>query len=189
MVGSADTTYPFSKEPLAERNKLFSDMIVKALQCDVIRCFQRFSSQAEKRTRSFGRSATKNGLHTLSHSSNPADWETAHQSVVFTMNQLAYFLQALQRTPEGTGNLLDACSIFITSCIGNPNAHTYGTQVPFMLAGRANGNLKRGMHYVGGFNDTTTMVQLSALRAAGAQVPSLGMGANLTTASLSAIMA
>ena len=58
---------------------------------------------------------------------------------------LAYFLDKLQKTPDGDGTLLDHSLVLYGSNMGNSNQHLH-YDVPHILAGGASGQLKGGRH-------------------------------------------
>jgi len=63
----------------------------------------------------------------------------------FHMEQLAWLLNKLKNTPDGDGSLLDHMMLTYGSGFIDGNAHDHGN-LPVVLAGRANGQIKPGRH-------------------------------------------
>ena len=62
---------------------------------------------------------------------------------VWLVNKFAEFLAKLKAVPEGDGTLLDNCIVLMTSDQRNGWAHTT-TNIPFLLAGKAGGQIETG---------------------------------------------
>lgn len=180
--------YPdvMGKEQIEENNRAMSDLLALALACDLTRCFSVLFSTCGSGVIVWQAGAT-NSLHMISHD-EPLPQPTVHRAVVFTMQQLAYFLQRLASTPEGGGNLLDSCAILATSEHCEGNIHSY-TDFPILIAGRAGGKLKGGIHYRSAFPDNTSRAPLTVLRAAGCPIESFGYGPGRTDESITEIEA
>ncbi len=63
----------------------------------------------------------------------------------YHVKMLAYFLDKLQKTPDGDGTLLDHSLVLYGSNMGNSNQHLH-YDVPHLLAGKASGRLQGGRH-------------------------------------------
>src|SRR5262249_33616992 len=116
--------------------------------------------------------------HALTHDSERQ--EDVHAAVVFVMGRFAYLLEKLKASPEATGNLLDNCCILFSSdvCEGLPHSIS---DYPILVAGRAGGFLRfPGVHHRSTSNDNTSDVLLTCLRAAGANVDSVGDAGGLS---------
>jgi len=161
---------PMGRERIAEQNALMSQLCALALSCDLTRAFSMFFSTAGSGVIMWPVGAS-NGLHQINHDEGPP-FPTVHAAVIFTMQQLAQFLTVLRDTPDGTGNLLDTCSIMVTSELTEGWRHT-NTDFPCLIAGKGNGRLRGGVHHraVGA---NTSQCGLTALRGAGVDVPSFG---------------
>ena len=59
------------------------------------------------------------------------------------MSQLAYLLDALDKRPDGDGTMLDTSLVVACSEVSDGNTHSHH-DMPFILAGRANGRLSTG---------------------------------------------
>ena len=60
---------------------------------------------------------------------------------------MAYFLEKLSSTPDGDGSLLDHTLLLYGAGLSNPNEHAH-IDLPLVLLGGANGQLKGGRHLV-----------------------------------------
>lgn len=161
---------PMGRERIADQNEQMSQLCAIALGCDLTRSFSMFFSTAGSGVIMWPVGAA-NGLHQINHDEGPP-FATVHAAVVFTMQQLTRFLSILRDTPDGTGNLLDTCSILVTSELTEGWRHT-NTDFPCLIAGRGNGRLRGGVHHraVGA---NTSHCGLTALRGAGIDIPSFG---------------
>jgi hypothetical protein len=65
----------------------------------------------------------------------------------YYMSLFAKFLQKLKSTPDGDGTLLDHSMVLFGSSISESNIHTHD-DLPIVLAGGANGQLKGNRHLV-----------------------------------------
>jgi hypothetical protein len=59
------------------------------------------------------------------------------------MSQVAYLLDALDKRPDGDGTMLDTSLVVVCSEVSDGNTHSHH-DMPFILAGRANGRLSTG---------------------------------------------
>ena len=161
-----------TKEPLSERNRLFTDMIAVALSCDLTRVFTVQFTGRENDTVFWQVGATQ-GTHTLSHNGDRASIDKLNQAFKFTMGEFGYLLEKFKNTPDGNSNLLASSCIYATSCIGNPVSHSYDRDLLLMIAGGAQGALKPGIHYRAGF-EMSSAVALTALHAVDVKLPAFG---------------
>src|SRR5262249_49797645 len=61
------------------------------------------------------------------------------------VKKLAHFVEALSRTPDGDGTLLDHSLVLYGSNMGNSNQHLH-YDVPHVVVGRLNGRMKGNRH-------------------------------------------
>ncbi|MFN8058087.1 MAG: DUF1552 domain-containing protein [Vicinamibacterales bacterium] len=80
--------------------------------------------------------------------------------------QVAPFLGALQATADADGTLLDHTLVLYGSPMGDPNLHNH-RNVPFFLAGHANGALGGGVHLAAARGTSLANVLLSILHLLG----------------------
>jgi hypothetical protein len=174
------------RERIEDKNRLMSDLIALALACDLTRVFSVLFSSAGSGVVVWQAGAT-DGLHLTCHT-EAAPQPIVHRATVFNMQQLAYFLGKLRDTPEQGGNLLDSCSIVCTTELSEGNTHT-NDEFPILLAGRAGGRLKSGRHVRSTTKANTSLALLTALRAAGCNLPEFGTAGGRVTSTLSELEA
>ena len=146
------------------------EMMLWALACDLTRSFSIMFSTCGSGVVMWPTGA-ENSQHYLNHT-EPAPWTMHHESVIFTMSQLAYFLDRLRQTPEGDGNLLDRMSLLV--CTEHAEGWTHSQHdMPILICGKGNGRLRGNVHArdVGG---NTSKALLTALRGAGLPLTGLG---------------
>jgi hypothetical protein len=99
----------------------------------------------------------------------------------------AYFVEALERQPEGDGSLLDHTLVYAHS--DNESAKTHvldGT--PMFTAGRGNGRLLTGLH-IDGQGDVATRLGYTVQRAMGLTIGEWGGASLRTSREISEILA
>jgi hypothetical protein len=168
-------------EQIEQKNQVMSDLLALALSCDLTRVFSYQFSVCGSGT-NFWQAGMLNGMHQTCHDESPPQ-PVVQAATVLTMQQLAYFLQRLRDTPEGTGNLLDHCSILCTTEHADGWNHSVA-DFPLLLAGLGNGRLRGATHYVGSSRNTSDAV-LTALRGAGVDLPSWGVAEGYTASTIS----
>lgn len=169
------------REQIEQQNRAMSDLLVLALACDLTRVFSVLFSPSGSGVIVWPAGAS-NSLHQTCHDEAGAQ-PTVHAATVYTMEQLAYFLERLQATPEGSGNLLDHCSILCTTELSDGKTHS-NRDFPILIAGRGNGRLRGGVHWRG-TDHNASHGPLTALRGAGVPAASFGAGAGQVGASIS----
>jgi hypothetical protein len=133
----------------------------------------------------------RNGLHQICHDENVAGTEsqpTVHAAITLTMQQLAYFLNRLRQTPEGAGNLLDRSAILCTTELCEGRRHN-NDEFPILVAGRAGGRLRSGVHVRSTTRENASKVLLTLLRATGDSRPRFGAALGETSEVVSALLA
>ncbi len=164
-------------EQMVEKNKVMSDLMVLALTCRLTQSFSIMFSTCGSGVVMWPAGAT-DGQHYMNHT-EPAPRTKQHNSVTFTMGQLAYFLEKLKGTPEGAGNLLDQSSIFV--CTEHAEGWTHSQDdMPMLLCGKGGGRLKGNVHYRGN-GDNASRGLLTALRGAGLPLSEFGHEAGKTS--------
>lgn len=169
------------KEQIAEKNAVMSDLMALALACDLTRSFSIMFSTCGSGVIMWPVGGT-DGQHYMTHT-EPAPWNLQHQSVVFTMEQLAYFLDRLKQTPEGSGNLLDHSSILVCSEHAEGWNHAQD-DMPILICGKGGGRLVGNVHQrdVGG---NTSKALLTALRGCGMPLDAFGHEGGHVTSGMS----
>lgn len=106
--------------------------------------------------------------------------------VQYAMKCLNEFLTQLQSTPHGTGTLLDAALVYVTSDTAWGKTHTK-TEWPVMLAGKAGGRLRGDEHH--NFQGQSLSAALfTVAQAMGSTVTKLGLDAGQVTSPLSGVL-
>lgn len=173
-------------EDIEAKNAVMTDLLVLALSCDLTRSFSVQFSTAGSGVVVWQAGATDSLHYTCHTESDPQP--VVESAVTFTMEQLAHFLERLRDTPEGSGNLLDRCSILCTSELSDGLRHT-NDEYPLLIAGKGNGRLLGGVHYRSLTRENASKAVLTALRGAGVDAPSWGVDEGYVTDSLGALEA
>ncbi|HLQ76221.1 MAG TPA: DUF1552 domain-containing protein [Terriglobia bacterium] len=79
------------------------------------------------------------------HQDNPTTIARYAKIGRYHVSKMAYFAEKLKSIPDGDGNLLDHSLILYGTNMGNSNQHQH-YDVPHVLVGGANGQLKGGRH-------------------------------------------
>ncbi len=132
-------------ETYSEHAKLMMDLKVLAFQGDLTRVTT-FMWGREQGDRAYREIGVRDGHHSLSHHAGFDEAiELCSQIDRFHCELFAYFLDRMQKTQEGDGNLLENSIILLGSGLGDGNAHMHN-DVPALVAGGAGGKLKGGRH-------------------------------------------
>jgi len=125
--------------------RLMADMMVLAFQADVTR-IATFVLANEGSNKPYPFINVSEGHHDLSHhGGDEAKKAKIRQINIFHTQQLAYFLEKLDATPEGEGSLLDHSMIVYGSGNADGNRHSHH-DLPILLAGTGCGTIKSGRH-------------------------------------------
>jgi hypothetical protein len=176
-------------EQIEAKNTVMSQMVALALACDLTRVFSIQFSTCGSGVIIHEAGAT-DGLHRTCHdepmSGNPQTQPIVHSSTIYTMGQLARFLDELDGIPMGAGTLLDHCSVMCTSEHTDGRLHRY-EDFPFLIAGLGGGRLRGNVHARGNGDTSITHGVLTALRASGVPTPNFGIEAGYTEMSVDAL--
>jgi hypothetical protein len=169
-------------------NRLMADLLSFALACDQTRVFSMMFSDRISGLRQAGSSSQH---HQLTHDEalDPAVGyqPEATEFVFVAMEAWADFLERLAAIPEGDGTLLDNCLVFGHSDVSFAKVHGI-TGIPMMIAGRAGGAVKPGVH-VRGTTSPTTRVGLTIQQVMGLNTESWGTRSMEATQPVSEILA
>lgn len=125
---------------------------------------------------------------TICHS-DPGDESNqprVEKGVLYVMSCFNEFLTALQNTPHGATNLLDASLVYATSDTAWGKTHTR-TEWPVLLAGKAAGKLRGDEHH--NFpGESLSRALLTVAQVADPSVSQFGIDAGLATSSLPGIV-
>jgi hypothetical protein len=169
-------------------HELMAQTLALALACDQTRVFNMtFSDRAS----GLRRPGSPDTHHTLTHE-EARDPELGYQPkatafVLDTMNAWTRFVEILDAVPEGDGTLLDNCLVMAHSETSDANSHSV-VGLPFMLAGKAGGRVRTGVH-VSGIGDSTSRVGLTVQQIMGLNVARWGTRQNATSRPITEILA
>ncbi len=175
-------------EQARTNHQMFTDMLAMALACNQTRVVNMVYSNSASSLRMKGVGATH---HAISHEES-IDPEAGVQKThaVFLKEawiNLNYFLKALSSIREGDRSLLDGMLVMIHSDTETARAHTING-IPIMLAGKAGGKIKSGLH-VPGVNRPASQIGYTAMLALGAAPGAWGGRSMRTNTPISEIIA
>jgi hypothetical protein len=156
-----------------EHVKLMFDLQVVAFAAEITRVAA-FKLSRDTSLRVFPESGVKEPFHTLSHhNGNPERVDELAKLNRYHVSMVPYFLEKLERTPDGDGNLLEHSLVLYGSPMGDSNTHNH-RQLPVFLAGHAGGRLKGNLHYVAPEGTPHANTLLTMLRKLGVEAGSVG---------------
>ncbi|HYZ84521.1 MAG TPA: DUF1552 domain-containing protein [Bryobacteraceae bacterium] len=157
----------------ADYVKLMFDLQVLAFQADLTRVSTLlFGREASVRT--YGEIGVSDPHHPLSHHRNlPENIEKITQINTYHTSLFGYFLQRLKSIKEGDGTLLDHSILVYGGAICDGNSHSH-SNLPVLLAGRGDGQLKPGRHLVYEPGTPMTNLYLSLLERMNVPTEKLG---------------
>lgn len=169
-------------------HRLMSEMLAMALACNQTRVFNMTFSTAASDLRQAGHTT---GYHQSSHE-ELVDRTIGYQPTVDffatrSMEAWADFVAALAGVKEGDGTLLDNVLVFAHSDVSFAKNHDV-QGIPVMLAGRAGGKLKSGVH-VNGAGEPVSRIGLTMQQVMGLPVDAWGIEGMSTKRSVSEILA
>lgn len=171
-------------EQMAEKNAVMSDLMVLALACQMTHAFSVMFSTCGSGAVMWPAGAT-DGQHYMNHT-EPAPWTKQHESMKFTMAQLAYFIGKLKDTPEGDSNLLERCAI--QACTEHAEGWTHSQDdMPLLIIGKGGGRLKGNVHFRGTGGNATRAL-LTALRGAGLPLTEFGYEEGKTSSPIAELL-
>lgn len=147
----AQTLHPTMPNPtgtdFGDQIRLMGDMMVLAFQADLTRICT-FMLANEGSNRPYRMLGITDGHHEISHhGDDQAKLDKKQQIDAYHVEQLAYVLRKLKSTPDVEGTLLDNTMLVYGGGISDGNRHNHD-DLPILLAGRAGGALKPGVHRV-----------------------------------------
>lgn len=137
---------PSGNQNVTAKARLMSDLMVLAFQCDITRV-QTFMLENAASNRRYDFLGIDQGHHELSHhQSLQSNYDKLKIIDHWEVQQFAYLLEKLKSTRDVEGQpLLDSTMAFFSSEISDGNRHNH-TNMPVLLAGRANGYFATGRH-------------------------------------------
>lgn len=167
---------------LSAKSRVISDLLVMALACDQTRVFFDAFSQPVNNLLFLD---VESGHHQLTH--DEPDPQPQHQRIVrFTIGEFAYLVERMASVREGDGTLLDHSAVLCTTDCSFGRTHSLD-DYPLIIAGRAGGALRAGIHYRSASNESASKVMLTLMRAVGARAEAYGFGDARVTDGLGAI--
>ncbi|MDP6942554.1 MAG: DUF1552 domain-containing protein [Myxococcota bacterium] len=166
-----------------EVNAIFSQIAAHALACDQTRVVSNWFTAAVANSTLFP--GQEDSHHSLTHfEADPQPH--VHQCVLFCIEALAQFLEALDSIEEGDGTLLDHMIVLGTSDCASGKLHS-GVDFPIVLVGGGDGALVTDIHWRSDTGDNATQVPLTVARALGIDMADFGVGEHAATLSISEI--
>jgi hypothetical protein len=161
------------EEQVKSRHRLMTDILVAALACNQTRVFNMMYSQSGSEISRKGFTRTH---HVATHE-EPLDGALGYQveSSWFlrrSMDEWAYFVNALSSVREGNGSLLDRSLVFAYSDQNDARTHSVDG-IPMWTAGTAGGRMKTGLH-IDGAKTPATRVPLTCMQAMGLSTGQFG---------------
>jgi hypothetical protein len=156
-----------------EHAKLMFDLQVLAFQADVTRVFSMLMAR-EGSPRTYPEIGVPEQHHPVSHHRfDPVLMAKKEKIDTYHVMLFGYFLEKLQATPDGDGNLLDHSMILYGGGMGDGNLHEH-SNLPTLVAGGLGGELRTGRHLK--YEDNTPMTNLfvSVLDKVGVHVDKIG---------------
>jgi len=169
-------------------HKLMAQMLAMALACNQTRVFNMAFSTAAADLRHSGETT---GYHQTTHE-ELVDRSVGYQPTVDhfatrSMEAWADFVSALAAIKEGDGTLLDNMLVFAHSEVSYAKNHDV-LGIPVMLAGRAGGKVKSGLHVQGG-GEPISRVGLTLQQVMGLPAEAWGLDAMNSKRPVSEILA
>lgn len=166
---------------------LLGQLLVMALACNQTRVFSMALSNAGSNLRKAGDPVA---FHELTHE-EPVDEKLGYQPkatffIEKSMETFASMLKMMDGVKEGNGTLLDHSLILATSESNFAKIHSVDN-LPIMVAGKAGGKWKSGIH-VSGNGDPSSRVGLTVQQVLGMPVTSWGEGAMQTSKPISEVV-
>ncbi len=142
--------------------RLMYDLMALAFEGDITRSIT-YMLGRDLSGASFPESGFTGGWHGTSHHGDKPDNVANYAKVNrYHVQNLAYFVDKLQKTPDGDGNVLDHVLIYKGSNMGNSHRHAH-EKVPVILVGAIDGKFKGNRHLVFPDNQQRTSNMLLSL--------------------------
>jgi len=160
-------------DSFSEHLKLMYDLQVLAFKAEITRVSTLMYAR-ETSTTVYAESGIRSGFHSTSHHSDVREnMDRFAQINRYHTGLLAYFLDKLQKTPDGDGTLLDHAMVLYGSGISDGNRHNHDP-LPVLLAGGASGQLQGGRHLRYAKHTTMSNLLVAMLNKLGVDAKSFG---------------
>jgi hypothetical protein len=160
-------------------SRAMSDMMAMILACDQTRVF---SVQFSRPVSGVLYPGVSDSHHKLTHD-ELGEQPQVNNIILQIMDEMAYFLKALQSVDEGGSSLLDNCAVLGFSDCSFGKSHAIDNY-PLLVAGSASRRLNKGIHYKSPSADNASKLGFSLLRAMDVQVTEFGSDAGRVTQGL-----
>jgi len=169
-------------------NKLFANIIAHAMACGQTQVGNILFTASSSNLRTDGSVQT---FHMTTHEES-IDPKLNYQPHVWWFQERVLesyidMINAIESIKEGNGTLLDRSIVMYSTDSGSARVHSTDN-MPFILAGKANGRMKTGMH-LKAQGDAVTRVGLTVQQLMGVPVSEWGTESNRTKKSFTEIMA
>ena len=178
---NSNSPLPVAEMPLSipeqydEHVNLLLDLLHLAFQGDVVRV-STIQIARELSPRPYPWIGVPEAHHSVSHHQNsPRNIEPNTKINAYHVSLFARFIDKLAKTPDGDGTLLDRSVLVYGSAMGDGDQHS-PINLPLIIAGNANGQLKTGRHIRYELNTPMMNAGLSLLGKVGVDVESLKLG-------------
>jgi hypothetical protein len=166
---------------VGDRHKLMTDVLVLALACNQTKVFNMLYSNSQSTITKLGNEKTH---HVVTHEES-VDEKLGYQVLNSwflrrSMENFAYFVNAMAAVKEGDGTLLDHSLVFAHSDQDYAKVHSIDC-IPMWTAGRAGGKIKTGLHIDGQGNEPVTRVGYTLMNVMGVPVGEWGGGSMKTS--------
>jgi hypothetical protein len=132
-------------ETVDEHARLMFDLQALALQADITRVFT-FMIGREQSNTVYPASGTNEPHHPVSHHGlDPKKLAALSKINLYHVKLFTRFLEKLQATPDGDGNVLDHSIIVYGSGLSDSDQHSH-VDLPTLIVGGGNGRIKGGRH-------------------------------------------
>jgi hypothetical protein len=156
-----------------EHVKLMFDLQAVAFASDITRVFA-FKLSRDVSNRVYPETGVTTGFHIASHHGDREERILDLAKInKYHVSLLPYFLDKLQKTPDGDGTLLDSSVLVYGSPMGNPNVHNH-KRCPLILLGHGGGGIKGNLHLKAPEGTPMANVMLSVLRTLGVETERFG---------------
>jgi hypothetical protein len=149
------------------------DILHLAFQADMSRVFT-FLLGHEASTRSYAHIGVPEAHHSISHHGGDPEKLSKYAKIgTYHIAKMGEFIEKLKNTKDGDGTLLDHSLLYWGSGMSNGNAHDR-QNVPAVLVGGANGNMKGNNHIVTPKDTPVQNLLVGIAHAAGVELESVG---------------
>jgi hypothetical protein len=156
-----------------EHLKLLFDLQFLAYQADVTRVIA-YQLSREQTSRPYPFIGVPEAHHDVSHHQNNPEKLAKHAKInTYHVSQYARFVAKMKATREGDGTMLDHYLSLYGTGLGDGDLHS-ALDLPVMLTGGANGQMKGGRHLKYAVETHMTNLLLTLLRKAGAPQEKIG---------------